>query len=555
MKHLSVKWIVRVTSFLIFGSLIAQESTTNFANYNSEYLLRFYERNLQKADTFHTGIRPYRSNELINYINPDSVNAHYADINDLKYFKRKLLLDPFFIYQPRHKNFQLIINPLIDFSFGSDDLGDEGTFTNTRGLQVQGQIGDNVWFYSDLTETQTRVPQYIHNWADSRDRVLPGLGQASSVDHMNDYDYGFSTAWVQYKASKYFTFELGNGKNFIGEGYRSMLLSDVAFNYPYLKIRTDLGKVQYVNIYSEMRDLHPYETDALHYRKYNVSHYLSVNLGKKWNVGIFETVTWDGETDDRGVELGFLNPVIFMRTVERTMGSFGGNELLGVNVKYKMTDDWKLYGQFILDEFKQAELFSSSGWWGNKYGLQLGTKAFDVFGVRNLNVLAEFNMARPFMYSHFNATESAGQDEEGGLTNYGHANQALAHPLGANFIEFVTRGKYTHNRMSFIAEFMWAKKGFDIPGDKGYGGDIYRDYGDRISDFDNELLQGNETTIIYIEGKASYLINPHTNFVAELGIAMRNQTPSILDAGIEERKDLLISFGLKTDLFQRYYDF
>ncbi len=556
MKDLNIKSIGSICCLLIFGMLAAQEADhSRYANYNPAFLLRFDEgKSIQDAEGFHTGIKPYRSNELINYIDPDSVIMNYEDINRLKYFKRKLLLDPLFIYQPRNHDVQIVVNPLLDFSFGSDDLGTDGTFTNTRGLQVLGQLGKNVWFYSDLTETQTRVPQYIHNWAVSKDRVLPGVGQTTPVDGIGEYDYGLSTAWVQYQASKYFTFELGTGKHFIGEGYRSMLLSDVAFNYPYFKIRTNIGKVQYVNLYSEQRDLHDLFTDDVHRRKYNVTHYLSMNLGSRWNVGVFETVTWDGETNDRGVELGYLNPVIFMRTVERVMGSAGGNEMLGLNVKYKLTDQWKLYGQLILDEFKQKEIFSGSGWWGNKYAMQLGTKAFDAFQIQNLNLLAEFNMARPFMYSHSNSQESE-DPSEGGLSNYGHYNQPLAHPLGANFMEFIVRGKYTYKRMSFMGELMWAKKGFDIPGEQGYGGDIYRNYDDRASNFGNELLQGNETTITYIEGKASYLINPQTNFIAELGLAMRKQTPEIQNPDFEERKDLLISFGLKTDLFPRYFDF
>ncbi len=556
MKEYKLNFIGAVCCFLIFGIVSAQDTNqTKFANFNPAFLLRFDEgRTIQNSGVFHTSIRPFRSNELIQYIDPDSVMKNYEDISDLKYFNRKLLLDHLFIYQPRHRDFQIVMNLLWDFSFGLDDLSDKETFTNTRGVQVMAQLGADVWFYSDFTETQTRVPQYIHNWADSKDRVLPGVGQATAIDHNGKYDYGLSTAWVQYKASQYFSFELGTGKNFIGDGYRSMLLSDVAFNYPYFKIRTDLGKVHYVNIYSEQRDLHKFETDAVHRRKYNVSHYLSINLGKRWNVGLFETVVWDGDTKNRGVELGYLNPVIFLRTVERVMGSAGGNEMLGLNVKFKVSDQWKVYGQLILDEFKQKEFFSGSGWWGNKYGMQLGTKAYNAFEIANLDLLAEFNMARPFMYSHSNDVESKDPDE-GGLSNYGHYNQPLAHPLGANFIEFVTRGSYKYKRLTFMAELLWAKKGFDIPGDRGYGGDIYRNYDDRISDFDNELLQGNETTITYIEGKASYLINPQTNFVAELGIVLRKQTPEILNAGIEERKDLLLSFGLKTDLFPRYFDF
>ena len=58
---------------------------------------------------------------------------------------------------------------------------------------------------------------------------------------------------VSYQTSKHFNFQFGHGKHFIGDGYRSMLLSDNSFNYPYLKITTDVWKVSYVNLYSSIK--------------------------------------------------------------------------------------------------------------------------------------------------------------------------------------------------------------------------------------------------------------------------------------------------------------
>ena len=44
-------------------------------------------------------------------------------------------------------------------------------------------------------------------------------------------------------------FQFGNGKNFIGDGYRSFVLSDVSSPTTYLKMKVDFWKLQYTNIW------------------------------------------------------------------------------------------------------------------------------------------------------------------------------------------------------------------------------------------------------------------------------------------------------------------
>ena len=61
--------------------------------------------------------------------------------------------------------------------------------------------------------------------------IIPGRGIAK--DFKSDaYDYPVAEAYLSYTPSKYFNFQFGNGKNFIGDGYRSLFLSDVASPYP-----------------------------------------------------------------------------------------------------------------------------------------------------------------------------------------------------------------------------------------------------------------------------------------------------------------------------------
>src|SRR6185295_4915211 len=89
------------------------------------------------------------------------------------------------------------------------------------------------------------------------------------------------------------------------------------------------------------------------------------------------------------------------------------------------------YGQLALDELLVGEITKNRGFWGNKYGVQLGAKYINAFGVSNLDLQLEHNLARPFTYSHRDS-----------VANYTHYNQPLAHPLGANFSEIIGIARY-----------------------------------------------------------------------------------------------------------------
>ena len=61
-----------------------------------------------------------------------------------------------------------------------------------------------------------------------------------------------------------------------------------------------------------------------------------------------------------------------------------------------MAKKWTIYTQFLLDEFLLDEIRAGNGWWANKYSWQLGVKVNNPKSFYRL----EFNLARPFTYSH-----------------------------------------------------------------------------------------------------------------------------------------------------------
>ena len=97
-----------------------------------------------------------------------------------------------------------------------------------------------------------------------------------------------SSGYISYSPIKEFNIQFGQGKHFIGDGYRSMLLSDNSFNYPYLSISLNLldGKLFYktVNAWMQTLERMPLSAspEALFKRKSGSFHYLSLSRKSNW---------------------------------------------------------------------------------------------------------------------------------------------------------------------------------------------------------------------------------------------------------------------------------
>ena len=295
-----------------------------------------------------------------------------------------------------------------------------------------------------------------------------------------------------------------------------------------------------------MQDVRPELTvDGAYKQKFMAIHYLSWNVSKKLNIGLFETVIWD-DANDRGFDVNYLNPLIFYTAAEFSTGSRAGNTLLGLSLKYKLKDI-SLYSQFILDEFRLSEFTGSDEWWGNKFGIQIGAKYHNAFNIENLYLQAEYNAIRPYTYSH----------DELNL-NYGHNNQPLAHLWGSNFKEAIGIARFTKDRWFANAKIVFGKKGFDFKNGtdtSSYGGDVFQDNDNRASDYGNEIGQGNTAKVFIGDLQVGYIVNPATNLKLFGGITFRNFNPDVPTNEFDKTNSTWISVGLRTDVFNWNFDF
>ncbi|WP_298498274.1 gliding motility protein RemB [uncultured Algibacter sp.] len=526
----------------------AFKSQLNIQFTHSDYARFDRQMNLIGTNS-HTASKPFVYEEVSKYFDFEAEQIQLK--KETETWAGKKLWNEHLV-QLQGKDYWFTVDPILDLQVGKDTDADfSSTYNNTRGFLVQGGLGNKLNFYASVFESQGRFADYVNRYAESLKAfgpdpaIIPGRGIAKRFK-TNSYDYPVAEAYLSFAPAKFINIQFGHGKNFIGDGYRSLLLSDVASPHPFLKLNTKFWKIKYTNTWMWLKDVRPeVEEDKAFLTKYIANHYLSWNVSKKLNIGLFESVLWTN-SNDRGFDVNYLNPIIFYRAIEFETGQGAGNALLGASAKYKWNDNINIYSQFILDEFSLGDVKAGEKSWKNKFGYQLGVKYYNAFKVDNLLLQFEYNRVRPYTYSHNTI-----------VLNYAHNNQSMAHLWGANFSEAIIIGRYRYKRWFADAKLIFGTRGLDFNNgtdDFSYGADIYRDYNDRPFDTGVEVGQGIKTKTFNGNLQAGYLLNPATNLKVFADITVRNFNPEATTVTTFKNNTVWFNFGIRTDLFNWYFD-
>lgn len=509
---------------------------------NDDYyhLIDRYEiRRGRLNEDFHIGVKPFQRSAVISFL--DSIKADRTmPLNDTDFFNldylrqdswewssdqtpmsKKTLWKRFYrkpsdFYYVQNKNFDLHLSPVTHLILGSENNSKDYLWLTARGVELRGNIGKKLGFYTYVSDTQAMFPQYVRNFTLSAREIyagypvylLPGEGNVKSFS-TKGMDFISARGYITFNPIKQINIQFGHDRNFIGNGYRSMILSDWSSPYLFLRMTTQLGKFQYTNLWCGML----YYTDNRGKdvpinKKYAAIHHLSINLSRNFNIGIFEAEMFG--RDNKVFDPHYLNPIIFYRYLENYLGS-ADNALLGLDIKWNFLKRFSFYSQFMLDEFKTSDYFGKKGSMNKKYAFQAGIKHVDFLGIPNLDLQAELNLARPYTYSHFT-----------GYTNYVHNDLSLAHPLGANFWEVLGIARYQPTRrLTFYGTFSRSNKGIDID-ERNWGGNIYRNYlKDAPRETGTYIGQGTPVDVTFSDVRASYMLKH--NFFIDGRLMFRNQ--------------------------------
>jgi hypothetical protein len=432
------------------------------------------------------------------------------------------------------KDFFLAVNPILQVQGGKESGNDESIYLNTRGINARGMIAKRIGFYTSITDNQERGPLYFQQKVGQL-RAVPGVGFYKGFK-TSGVDYFDARGYITFNAAKYIDIQFGFDKNFIGNGYRSLFLSDFGNSYLFLKLNTKIWKFNYQNIFMELEPQFVKSGDTLLDKKYAAMHHLSINLTKWLNVGLFEGIIFGRRNH---FDFMYLNPIIFYRHIEGTLGS-PDNALAGFDFKANVAHRFQFYGQVLLDEFKLNQIKANTGWWANKWGLQLGAKYIDAFGIANLDLQVESNRVRPFTYSHYNS-----------VANYTHYNQPLAHPLGANFNELIGILKYQPAARWYInAKLIYYQQGLDSLNGRNFGADPFKDNTTRTGDYGYRIAGGRKVTCLNAMFQLSYELRE--NLYIDLGAQQRNYKFENLSAN---NNSTMLTAGIRFNIMKREYDY
>ena len=561
--------IVKASLFFVFNlaflaNVYTQHTYINNGTFSTHILDRMEIKSGKIANEyFHTSNKSYRRQFIAAYVDSliqsdlplskqDKFNLEYLQIDNFEWSKSNTVnsknkvpfLNDFYkkksaLYSVQIPDFNLIINPVVLVSMtnerGTPNV--DRAFINTRGFELRGNLTNKIGFYSHVSDEVIAPMRNVYDYF-QKDSVIPGAGYYKL--YPGNYGYFLYNGYVSLSLNKYMDWQFGHGRNSIGDGFRSFILSEFAPDYNYLKFNTRVWKINYTNIFGQMRDYAPIQTYLNSAKHYLATHHLSINVTDNFSIGAFESIIFqrDSGHSETGFDLNYLNPVIFYKAIENGLNSTD-KAVIGTNFKYNFLHHFSLYGQFVLSEFVYTELEKARGWWGNKHAGQLGIKYIDVLNVKNLDLQVEFNYSRPYMYTSYTKLQS--------YTNY---MQPLAHPLGANFYELINTIRYQPtNRLWLLGKCILANYGEDTT-NTNWGKNIGLSYASVHRHFGNYIGQGFNCTLLIADLNVSYMFK-HNMFL-DIGVRYRTVNSDLLRF---DRDEFYFSAGIRLNIAQRFYDF
>ena len=307
--------------------------------------VQFLEEKRDAADSIGlTNIDRYNIDHAISVSGEWAGNGDGAIDSKLPWFKTFYKKQPDF-FSVHTKDFFLSVNPVISGQVISEKTnpdrgGDATLLSNSRGIELRGTIANRIGFYTYFSDNQEEVPWFVSDYVQNGNQFTPQNPAHQAVpgaDYFQQpgttgrkYDYLLARGYIDFAIIKnHVNATLGYDKHFIGDGIRSLFLSDFSSGASFVRLTTKIWKLNYQNLYLELTPQYMRGADRVLDHKYATVHHLSVNATKWLNVGLFEAVVFNRPN---AYEFSYLNPIILYRQTERSNGS-PDNAFLGLNFK------------------------------------------------------------------------------------------------------------------------------------------------------------------------------------------------------------------------------
>ena len=221
--------------------------------------------------------------------------------------------------------------------------------------------------------------------------VIPGAARTKPFK-IDGFDYAYAVGNIIYRPHRSIILSAGNTAHFIGDGYRSLLLSDNSVPAPFVRAVVKLSKKWEFNylrmrLFNLIRRPVSSSVESYYESKSFSANYISYRPNNKFSISFFEGVIWsrgDSITSKRVHPL-YYSPI--PGTALAMLSKAEMNYLLGINFNYTPLLGHRIYGQVAATNCELSKL-----------GFQIGYRRYSLFGQKNLQLQVEYNHVPKGMY-------------------------------------------------------------------------------------------------------------------------------------------------------------
>ena len=402
------------------------------------------------------------------------------------------------------------VDPWVDFTYHKQS---GSTFIrNGRGIVVTGKI-DRLHFITGFQENQTEQFDF-EDAITQTTKTIPNEVFTKTAE--SGYDFANAFGYGDWRFNANANLKFGHYKNFIGYGYRSLVLSDFAGAYPHLEWNQKLGKNQSWQVTSSLGRLQSYVKESGHTAgdaPFKVKSFNWTSFPKTWKygeVGYAQTVNWNryqGDTLRTSPNAASYVPLPFVYAASKEKSSV----LHAINAK-AFYADFTLYGQLVLNgEGEQA--------------FQLGLSKWLEYTEVKILVRGELNVVPSSFYSG-----------ESQVLAHSHMGQTLAHPLGDGFTETLGQLKFQWKRFQLGGQYVQATLvgGYQAP----ILGVVQEEPQPAIGGGQDEKFKA-------LQVEFNYYLNVPNKTAFQVGVLQRNLPTS----------DRYYFVGIRTNIWNKYRDY
>jgi hypothetical protein len=299
-----------------------------------------------------------------------------------------------------YKEFNLSADPVLSYSKQQKvdvETGENYTLSRiSNGLLFYGNLGNYFGFYFDLTDNHLSDQRYQNEKIPYQVWEEAGWPYLTRRDN-GDFEFDENVAYLTFDY-KYFFLAYGREYNQWGIGHTgNVLLSSNAQLYDQVKFIIRYWRFKYTHITAFLQYISPEARESIksqsHIDQYWSGNRLEINIGRGIQLGLSEAVIYG----DRSLQIGYLNPLSFFKSIEHYYGD-RDNGILGIDLEWRMVSGLKIYAEWFIDDITTTKL--GTDWYGNKFAYQLGFFIVNPFTLKDIDFMVEYDRIEPYVYTH-----------------------------------------------------------------------------------------------------------------------------------------------------------